>query len=157
MRKLLCLLLLGLCGCSEWGPKATAPATVADKAQDLIVGRWEGDTGGVEFTAAGSVIIPGPRPELGSYRFLDNTTIEMMTPGKLLRLTNVQVNSGSLSFMVMGRGKATYHRVKEYSAKVLHGGRVPPTRKGQPAPSGAKAPDGGKAPKDKPATPGNGS
>jgi hypothetical protein len=143
MRKLAFVVLLGLCGCSELGQKATAPATVPDKAQDLIVGRWEGDTGGVEFTAAGSVIIPGPRPELGDYRFLDNSTIEMVTSGERLRLTSVQVTNGTLSFMVMGRGKASYHRVKEYSAKVLHGGRAPMTTKSRPAPSSAKAPNKG--------------
>jgi hypothetical protein len=139
MRKLSCLLLLSLCSCSELGQKATAPATVTDKAQDLIVGRWEGDTGGVEFTTAGSVIIPGRHSEVGTYRFLDHTTIEMTMPGKVLRLLNVQVTHGDLSFLVMGdRERATYHRVKEYSTKVLRGGRVPPTKKVQPGPSSAK-------------------
>jgi hypothetical protein len=144
MRKLSCLLLLGLCGCSELGQKATAPASVNDKAPELIVGRWEGKTGGVEFTAAGSVIIPGRHPEVGTYRFLDHNTIEMTTPGKVLRLLNVQVTPSDLSFMVMGdRERATYHRVKEYSAKVLRGGRVPPAKKGQPGASSAKAADKG--------------
>jgi hypothetical protein len=73
----------------------------------------------------------------------------------VLRLMQVAVTRTDLSFMVMGRGKATYHRVKEYSARIQHGGKLPPTRKGRPAPSSAKAPDT-KATQDKPAAPSRG-
>jgi hypothetical protein len=132
--------------------KETATAPDAERAQDLIVGRWEGNDGAVEFTSSGTVVIPGPRPKVANYRFLDNTMIEVTSPGEVLRLMQVAVTRTDLSFMVMGRGKATYHRVKEYSARIQHGGKLPPTRKGRPVPSSAKAAKD-KLTKDKPATP----
>jgi hypothetical protein len=88
---------------------------------------------------------------VGNYRFLDNTSIEITAPGEALRLMQVSVTKTELSFMVVGRGKATYHRVREYSAKVLQGGRVLPTRKGRPGSATARTPDTGGT-REKPAT-----
>jgi hypothetical protein len=140
MRKPACFLLLFVCGCSALSPSEKAPVTTSSsRARELIVGRWEGNTGGVEFTPSGTAIMPGPHPSMATYRFVDDTSIDMIYPTMTLHLVQVNVTPTDLSFQIVGRDKANYHRVQQWSPKILLGPKVTPTGKGRPGHS-AKTP-----------------
>jgi hypothetical protein len=112
-----CLRILGLLGillalaCSRSGREE------ASRPQDLIIGRWESDNAGIEFTPSGSILQLGQKVVV-QYRFLDDRTIEAKSGEQHLQLTGVSVSRDDLSLTMNGKFEK-FKRVKDFSARLL--------------------------------------
>lgn len=115
-RRLLGFLVLGLAlGCSRSGPDESV------RPQDLILGCWESNDAGIEFTPSGSVLV---LEKGGSghaqYRFLDERTIEIEDgqSHKVTKLTGVSVSRNTLSCTSDDGRTLTLQRVKAFSDRI---------------------------------------
>ena len=111
LRLLVLVSTLSVLGCSS-----NSTQELPSKPQDLIVGRWEADDVGLEFTSSGTILSVGHKETL-PYQFVDDRTIEVVDRGHRMQITDVTVSKDEFVGTSNGKTKK-FKRVKEFSAQL---------------------------------------